>query len=121
MSLLCKVFPYQPCSDTKYALGQTLCCHDCAEYKYCQIRCENRPSLCGKSEHGEYDIDIDGKRSRQVAKYNAETGELIAVYVNSKTAASVNELSISCLYHALRKKDGKCHGFIWRYYNGKTN
>ena len=118
MALLCKAFAYQSCSNKKNVVRTNICCHDCEEYKNCKVRCENRPSICGKSEQGEIVQPVGHTQVRQVAKYNAETGELIAVYVSAKVAASINGINESTLYHALGKKDGTCNGFIWRYYNG---
>lgn len=116
MALLCKAFPFQPCSNKKYEKKTTICCHDCGEYKYCLIRCENAPSLCGKSEQGELVEVMSVYKARRVAKYNAETLELIEVYPSVKVAAIENDVMEGSLYKALCKKEGSWHGFVWRYY-----
>lgn len=118
MALLCQAFAYQACSNRKNAIKTNICCHGCEEYKYCLVRCENRPSICGKSENGEFVIPVGHNQARRVAKYNAETLEEIEIYPNVKVAASENGMKENSLYRALRKKSGLGNGFVWRYYYG---
>lgn len=123
MTLICTAFAYQACSNKKHVQKTTVCCHDCTDYKHCLIRCENSPSICGKSEHKKPSDTPPSKhlgriKARQVVKYNAETLEEIEVYPNVKTAASENGIKESTMYRALSKKSGLSNGFVWRYYHG---
>lgn len=120
MSLLCKAFAYQPCSNKNYVLNTVICCHDCPDYKYCAKRCNNKPSICGKSEGLEEEW-AGGRRTRHVAKYNKETGELLEVYASAKNAADANNLLVNSLYSTIRKKNGTLGGFKWGYVDGQTN
>lgn len=121
MSLLCKAFAYQACSNSKTVMKKKIiCCHSCEDYKYCQVRCENKPSICGKSERKEVKQPAT-KKVRNVAKYNKETGELLQVYESVKAAALDNNIKTNTLYSALVKNSGICSGFKWRYVDEQTN
>ena len=121
MSLLCRAFAYQACSNSKTVMKKKIiCCHSCEDYKYCQVRCENKPSICGKSESEEVKTPVI-RKTKQVAKYNAETEELLQVYDNAKEAAIDNNINLNSLYRVLTKKSGIGLGFKWGYIDEQTN
>lgn len=62
-----------------------------------------------------------GRRTRPVAKYNKETGELLEVYASAKNAADANNLLVNSLYSTIRKENGTLGGFKWGYVDGQTD
>lgn len=120
MSLLCRAFAYQPCSNKKYVLKTVICCHTCPDYKYCPSRCNNKPSICGKGEKTEVEYH-GGRITRPVAKYSVETDELLEVYPSTKIAATENNLVESSLRGALNSDKGLLNGSKWRYNDGQTD
>lgn len=61
------------------------------------------------------------RKAKQVAKYNAETEELLQVYDSAKEAAVDNNVNLNSLYRVLTKKSGIGLGFKWGYYDGQIN
>lgn len=125
MSLLCKAFSYHMCSGKLQSKNSLICCHECNIYDTCEARCNNNPAICNMCKEGEV-VKAEKPESdtvvRQVAKYDADTGELLEVYENVKEAQVKNNLQ-SCrgIYSVIRGDQKTSNGFKWGYVDGQTN
>lgn len=121
----CKAFTMHGCmrKSTKQPL---ICCYSCKDYDSCPTRCMNKPRSCRMSEVTDKELcnpfeSNPRYREKRVAKYNPDTGELIATYASVQEAAdSIHDGSS----HGSRATSiSKCatgtqktaKGYVWRY------
>lgn len=122
----CKAFTMHGCMKKATTLP-LVCCHSCRNYVTCSFRCENKPMSCGMNVVTDEKLykPFEGtitkkKKQRGVAKYDAETGELLAVYESVKDAAYsvqngnlASNITLICRCASGGQKSSK--GYAWRH------
>ena len=121
----CKAFTQHGCmiKQTKQPL---ICCHSCRGYEQCLKRCENKPRSCGMGTVTDKELYSPFEnnplyREKRVAKYDADTGKLIAVFTSVNAAAdsirdgSSHASRATCISRSARGVQKTAKGYVWRY------
>ena len=120
----CNAFKMHGCMK-KATQAPLICCHSCRCYDECEVRCQNKPRSCGMGKvtdaelHKPFEETLK-RKTKRVAKYDADTGELIAVFESIKDAANSVEDGPFASRAALI---GKCangiqktaKGYVWKF------
>lgn len=114
----CNAYNSQPCQSWRgvNSTGRVQCCRHCKKYDDCKLmKCKNNTDKCGKIVFDAVKVD-SCKKGKRVAKLDAVTGEVLAIYDTVKQASEATGIKCSgSISQVCRGKGVTTGGYKWRY------